>query len=339
MPRAIRPMLATLVDEPFDDNEWLFEVKWDGYRAIAFVDEHGVRFVSRNQNDLTYGYPELASLPKHVRARTAVIDGEIVAVDAEGRSSFSLMQQRTGMSVAEGGRRLRITDPNIPVLYYAFDLIYLDGFNLTRVYLEERKKLLREILVESDVVRFSEHFAGNGRELFAAARERKLEGIIAKRRHSCYVQKRTREWLKMKITQTQECVIAGYTDPKGSREHFGSIVLGLYSDQDRLMHVGQAGSGFTEQTHAEMWKALKSLETSTNPFGHKIESSRKVHFLEPKLVAEIRFTEWTHEGQSGEIKMRAPVFLGLRLDKRPENCRFELPIHQTLGSRRQTPAA
>lgn len=316
-------MLATLVDEPFDDEQWLFEVKWDGYRAVAFIEGSDVRFVSRNQNDLTAAYPELSGLPDYVNASSAILDGEIVALDESGRSSFSLMQQRTGLS-NEGSRKIRISRPDIPIVFYAFDLLYLDGYNLMRVDLEQRKELLAEILQRTDIFRYSEHFLTNGRKLFEAAAQQQLEGIVAKRRRSCYLQKRTREWLKLKITKTQECVIGGYTDPKGSREHFGSIILGLY-EKGRLIHVGNAGSGFTEKSHGEMWKRLKPLETNTNPFHGPVESLRKTHWLRPELVAQIKFSEWTHEGQSGAIKMRAPVFQGIRMDKQPEECVFELP--------------
>ena len=225
MPTAIHPMLATLVDEPFSDADWLYEIKWDGYRAVAFLNEGELRLVSRNQNDMTAQYPELAALPGSVRARQAIVDGEIVALDEAGRSSFSLMQQRTG--VGHGGRRVAAPDTEIPIQYYAFDLLYLDGFDLRRVDLEERKRLLAEIVVEGPTLRYSEHFP-DGKRLYQAAKERGLEGIIGKRRRSCYLEKRSREWLKIKITQRQECVIGGYTDPRGSREHFGSIILGLY---------------------------------------------------------------------------------------------------------------
>ena len=321
VPRNIRPMLATLVDEPFDDDEWLFEVKWDGYRAVAYIEDGAVRLLSRNQNDLTDAYPELGILPDRVKARTAILDGEIVALDEQGRSSFSLMQQRTGLS-GEGGRKIRNTRPDVPIAFYAFDLLYLDGYNLMRVDLERRKELLAGVLVRDDVVRYSEHFAGSGKQLFEAAAKQGLEGIVGKRRRGCYIQKRSREWLKIKITKTQECVIAGYTDPKGSRENFGSLVLGLY-DKGHLIHVGNAGSGFTEKSHAEMWKVLKARETATNPFHGKVESTRKPHWVRPELVAQIKFTEWTHEGESGAIKMRAPVFQGLRKDKKPEECVME----------------
>jgi bifunctional non-homologous end joining protein LigD len=321
MPSSIRPMLATLVDGPFNSREWLYEVKWDGFRALAFVEDAGVRLASRNQNDLTVAYPELSVIPGCVRAKTAILDGEIVALDEQGRSSFSLMQQRTGTS--EGPRRPRLSRSDIPVHYYVFDLPYLDGYSLLRVDLKTRKELLRKVLVENQWVHYSEHF-DDGIQLYNAARERQLEGIVAKRSSSCYVSKRSRDWLKIKLTQEQDCVIGGYTDPRGSREHFGSIVLGLY-EGGRLIHVGQAGSGFDTRTQQQVWKLLEARKTPKNPFGESVEATRTVHFVRPELVARIKFTEWTHEGRSGAIKMRAPVFLGLRNDKEPRECIFERP--------------
>ena len=314
-------MLATLVDGPFDDQQWLYEIKWDGYRAIAFLEAGNVRLVSRNQNDLSAAYPELRSIGDHVKARTAILDGEIVALDEQGRPSFSLMQQRTG--IGAGGHRIRRTRDDVPVVYYVFDLLYLDGYSLMHAELEQRKALLASILTPGGLIRYSDHYVGNGKALFAAAAERQLEGIVAKRRGSEYLQKRSREWLKIKIVRQQECVIGGYTDPRGSRENFGSVVLGLYDDQGRLIHVGHAGSGFTEESHAALWKRLHALGTKRSPFFGKVESTRPVHFVKPELVAEIKFTEWTHEGPDRVMKMRAPVFEGLRFDKKPEECRFE----------------
>ncbi len=319
MPRALRPMLATLVDKPFNSAEWLYEVKWDGYRALAYLEEGRVRLVSRNQNEMTGHFPELQDISSHIKAKSAIIDGEVVALDEQGRPSFSLMQQRPGLTQA--GKRFA-SSRDIKILYYAFDLPYLDGYSLLRVDLEKRKQLLAGIIAESDSLRFSEHF-DDGLALYEAAKTRGLEGIVAKRRRSCYEQRRTREWLKMKITRRQECVIGGYTDPRGGREHFGSLVLGLYDEHGRLVHVGNAGSGFNEQTHADMWRRLRRLDTSKNPFSTKVEASRHTHWVKPELVAEIKFTEWTHEGQSGAIKMRAPVFQGLRFDKPPRECIFE----------------
>jgi len=324
MPRAIHPMLATLVDEPFDDDKWLFEIKWDGYRSIAFVNEKGdrsVRLVSRNQNEQTRDFPELQIVGKSVKAETAILDGEIVALDEHGRASFSLMQQRSGF---QGPDKRSPQDRSVQIIYYAFDLLYLDGYSLLRTPLEKRKELLSKILIPNERVRLSEHFVGKGNLLMKAAAAQNLEGIVAKLRNGHYIQKRSSEWLKMKRVQRQECVIGGYTDPRGSRENFGSLVLGLYDEKDRLIPVGQAGSGFTEKSHAEMWKRLEKLKTDRSPFYGKVESTRRVHYVKPEMVAEIRFTEWTHEGQSGQIKMRAPVFLGLRKDKKPRECRFEL---------------
>ena len=322
MPGAIHPMLATLVDKPFNAADWLYEIKWDGYRAVAFIEGDRVRLVSRNQNEMTAQYPELRELPEHVRAGKAIIDGEIVALDDEGRPSFSLMQQRTG--IGGQGRRVGRADTSIPIVYYAFDLLYLDGYDLRRVDLEQRKQALSQILAGDSLVQYSEHF-DDGTALYEVAKQRGLEGIVAKLRRSCYIEKRSREWLKIKITQRQECVIGGYTDPKGSREHFGSIILGLYDNQGRLIHVGQAGSGFTQATHEDMWQRLKKLSADRSPFYGKVETSRKNHWVKPELVAEIKFTEWTHETSEGGVKLRAPVYEGLRFDKPPHQCVLETP--------------
>jgi bifunctional non-homologous end joining protein LigD len=320
MPSAIRPMLATATDQPFNDPNSLFEIKWDGYRAIAFIEAGHARLVSRNQNDLTTQFPELAAIPKVVKATSAILDGEIVALDDEGRPSFSLMQQRTGFR--PGKARLPRRD-GVPVIYYAFDLLYLDGFDLRRVPLEQRKQLLQDHLVISDVLRFSDHYAEQGLALFHAAQQKGLEGIVAKKRDSLYLETRTRDWLKIKVTQRQECVIGGYTDPEGSRNHFGSLVLGLYDQKRRLIHVGQVGTGFDQRMLRDLFAKLKLLATTKNPFVGELDALRKVHFVRPSLVAEIKFTEWTHETADGGSKLRAPVFLGLRDDKPPEECTLE----------------
>ncbi len=321
MPTAIHPMLATSIDAPFDSPDWLFEIKWDGYRAIAFLEKNLIRLVSRNQNDLTAQYPDLHDLPNFLNAKTAILDGEIVALDEHGRSSFSLMQQRTGFR--ERGRRAA-AKPQVRVLYYAFDLLYFDGYDLRRVPLEHRKQALASLLNSSnDTIRLSDHFVANGKALFNVARQKGLEGILAKQRASLYEERRTREWLKIKITRRLEAVIGGYTEPEGSREHFGSVVLGLYDKQGNLIHVGQAGSGFDQKMLADLWTLLKPLETKTNPFQGKVEALKKVHWVRPKLVAEIEFSEWTHLTEEGGSKLRAPVFLGLRDDKDPKECVLE----------------
>jgi bifunctional non-homologous end joining protein LigD len=321
MPTVIHPMLATSIEQPFDGPDWLFEIKWDGYRAVAFIDKGHVRLVSRNQNDLTAQYPDLRDLPESVQAKTAILDGEIVALDEHGRSSFSLMQQRTGFR--ERGRRVA-AKAEIQVLYYAFDLLYLDGYDLRRVALERRKELLADVLITpNDAVRLSAHFPANGKALFDVARSKGLEGILAKRRESLYESRRSREWLKIKIKHRLECVIGGYTEPEGSRPYFGSVVLGLYDKQGNLIHVGQAGSGFDHEMLASMWKRLQAIATTSNPFHGKVESLKKAHWVKPELVAEIEFTEWTHMTDEGGPKLRAPVFLGLREDKEPKECVLE----------------
>jgi bifunctional non-homologous end joining protein LigD len=320
MPTVIHPMLAISTEHPFDSPDWLFEIKWDGYRAVAFIRDGRVQLVSRNQNDLTPQYPELITMPGFVKAETAVIDGEVVALDDEGRPSFSLMQQRTGFR-ARGHR----TAPKggITIVYQAFDLIYADGYDLRRVNLEDRKRALASVLTGSNLVRFSDHYPENGKKLFEIAGERGLEGIVAKRRNSCYEERRSSEWLKIKITRRIECVIGGYTDPEGSRPYFGSILLGLYDNQKKLIHVGQAGSGFDQKGLTEMWGRLKKIETSENPFYGRVDSGRKNHWTKPTLVAEIKYTEWTHETNEGGLKLRAPVFMGLRADKSAQECTFD----------------
>jgi len=316
-------MLALAARELPIGDDWTYEVKWDGYRAQAVKRGATIALASRNLKNITRQFPDVVEAVRGVHADSALLDGEIVALDDQGRPSFSLMQQRAG--IRSGIKRSRPKN-EIPVLYYAFDLLYLDGYDLMKVNLEQRKEILRTILTDTGLIRYSEHFLGEGEKLYEAAKQQGLEGIVAKRRDGCYIQKRSREWLKMKITRRQECVIGGYTDPRGSREHFGSLILGLYDEKRRLLHVGHAGTGFNEATHEDMWQRLQNLQADKSPFYRRVEATRKPHWVRPELVAEIKFTEWTHEGQSGSVKMRAPVFEGLRFDKPPRECVFETPI-------------
>ena len=321
MPTEIHPMLATSIEKPFDGPDWLFEIKWDGYRAVAFLESGKVRLVSRNQNELTPRYPELKDLAQSVKAKNAILDGEVVALDEQGRPSFSLMQQRTGFR--PGGRR-GTANAGVPVLYYAFDLLYLDGYDFRKLPLEERKTKLASILIPGDSLRYSDHYAREGKALFEMAKKRGLEGILAKKRDSIYQERRSSEWLKIKIRHRVECVIGGYTLPEGSRAHFGSVVLGLYDKQDRLIHVGQAGSGFNQTSLAEIWKMLQKREIKQKPFYGEVEALRKVSWVKPELVAEIEYAEWTEGAVGGSgPKLRAPVFLGLRDDKSPKECRLD----------------
>ena len=321
MPTAIHPMLATASNKAFSDPAWLFEIKWDGYRAIAFLENKTVRFVSRNQNDLTSQYPELASIPAQLKASTAILDGEIVALDAEGRSNFSQMQQRTGFTSPKKRAARR---PEIAVLYYAFDLLYLNGKDLRKLPLEERKKQLAALIQPGleNLLHYSDHVDTQGLALFEAAKQKGLEGIVAKKKNSIYEERRSANWLKIKITQTLDCVVGGYTLPQRGRKLFGSVVLGLYNKKGQLIHVGQAGSGFDEQTLDSVWQQLKSRQTKTNPFSGKVEALRETGWVKPELVAEIKFTEWTQPSEA-TAKLRAPVFLRLRPDKSPQDCVFE----------------
>jgi bifunctional non-homologous end joining protein LigD len=226
MASNVTPMLAISVEKPFDNPDWLYEIKWDGYRSVAFIENGRVRLMSRNHNELTGRYPELRVLPEFVKGKNAILDGEVVALDEHGRASFSLMQQRTG--IRQHGRT-KAANPDIPIAYYLFDIIHIDGYDLHKVELEDRKGLLKTILTTDDLIRFSEHFEG-GTKLFEAARKNGLEGIVAKHRNSCYEERRSNEWQKIKVTQTVDCVVGGYIDPEGTRQYFGSIVLGLYND-------------------------------------------------------------------------------------------------------------
>lgn len=317
MPVIAHPMLATSVSQAFDGADWLFEIKWDGYRAIAYLKAGAAELMSRNQISLTSRYPELKALPSFLKAREAVLDGEIVALDEQGRPSFSLMQQRTGFG--PHGHRAPGRE-GVPIMYYVFDLLYVDGYDLRKVALEERKQRLSQMVIPGDLVQYSDHQVAQGKGLFEVARDRGLEGIVAKRRNSCYEERRSREWLKIKITSTADCVIGGWTEPEGSREYFGSLILGLYDAQGRLIHVGQAGTGFDAAGLKAMWQRLRRLDSDKNPFHGKVDAGRRPHWVKPELVAEIKFTEWTHETSDGGLKLRAPVFLGLRSDKSAAEC-------------------
>jgi bifunctional non-homologous end joining protein LigD len=329
VPTRIQPMLASVGEEPFDDPNWLFEIKWDGYRAVAFIENGTARLVSRNHNDLTPRYPELRELSKSVKATSAIIDGEVVVLDEQGRSSFSLMQQRTGLR-AHGKQTAPRHD--LPILYYAFDLIYLDGYDLRRVGLDDRKRVLREVLIPGENVRYSDHHAGQGIALFNVAKQKGLEGILAKKCNSCYEERRSREWLKIKITQTVDCVIGGYTEPEGARKYFGSLVLGLYDEKKRLIHVGHAGTGFNEVLLKQISAMLGEIESNKSPFSGPIDAKR-VHWVKPVRVAEVKFSEWTHETTEGGLKLRAPVFMGIREDKDPEECTLASQIAGALAAK------
>ena len=313
MPEVIHPMLATLVDEPFSDPAWVFETKWDGFRSVCFLQNGGTRLVSRNQIEMTPQYPELEKLAKQFNAKQAIIDGEIVALDEKGMPRFQLLQPRVGRKSGIGALRGKGE-----IVYYVFDLLYCDGYDLTSCSLVERKALLEKILRPAGFVKYAEHIEGEGELFFREIEKFRLEGMIAKRAASPYVQKRSSDWLKVKTVQRSEVVIGGYTQPRGARSHFGALVVGLYRDK-KLHYVAHTGGGFNQQTLAKVYKLLQPLKTTTSPFIVKPKTNEPVQWVKPKLVAEVKFSEWT-----ADARMRHPVFLGLREDKKPEECRFEL---------------
>jgi bifunctional non-homologous end joining protein LigD len=305
-------MLATLVDDPFSNPDWVFETKWDGFRSICFLKGGKTRLVSRNQIEMTPQYPELANLAKQFEAKQAIVDGEIVALDEQGMPRFQLLQPRVGRKSGLDALRGRAQ-----IVYYVFDLLYLDGYDLTACALVERKALLEKILRPARFVKYSDHIEGEGESFFKEIEKFRLEGMIAKRAASLYVQKRSSDWLKIKTVQRSEVVIGGYTQPRGTRSYFGALVVGLYRDGD-LHYVAHTGGGFNQQMLSKLHRLLRPLKTDSCPFIAKPKTNEPVQWVKPKLVAEVKFSEWTADG-----RMRHPVFIGLREDKKPVDCRFE----------------
>ena len=312
MPKIVHPMLATLVDEPFSDPEWIFETKWDGFRSICFVENGQARFVSRNQIEMTRQYPELAGVGKQIKAKEAILDGEIVALDQDGMPRFQLLQPRVGRK--SGLEALRGKGQ---IVYFVFDLLYADGYELMPCTAVERKAALKKLLRPASFLKLSDHIEGDGEAFFKEIEKFHLEGMIAKRANSTYVQKRSSDWLKVKTIQRSEVVIGGYTEPRGSRSHFGALVVGLYADK-RLHYVAHVGGGFNQRTLAQIYKLMQPLKAKQSPFIDAPKTNEAVQWLKPRLVGEVKFSEWTADN-----RLRHPVFVGLREDKKPEDCRFE----------------
>jgi bifunctional non-homologous end joining protein LigD len=320
MPHNIRPMLATLTDlswlehsekdKSFKKENWIYEIKWDGYRAIAEISAKGgsasggengsVSLYSRNGNSFNKKFSSIADTLLRNISSDIILDGEIVILDPEGRAKFQLLQnyQRTGYG---------------NLIYYVFDIIYLDGYDLTSVPLLKRKEILKKILPQTHNIKYNDHIQGAGKDFYNAALERQLEGILAKEINSCYyIGKRCREWLKIKTKLRQEAVIGGFTKPKGSRDKFGALVLGVFSGEE-FLYIGHAGGGFTQDNLEFIYLKLKPLITKNSPFKIPPKTNTPVTWVTPKLVCEVEFSEWTDEGA-----MRQPVFLGLREEKNPK---------------------
>jgi bifunctional non-homologous end joining protein LigD len=312
MPSRVEPMLATLAGQPFSDPNWLFEIKWDGVRALARIEDGGMVLRSRNSVDITKRYPELASLPSALAARNAIIDGEIVALDAQGHSSFERLQER--MHVRAPGEGLV---GQMPVVYFAFDILYCDGYDLRGAPLLERKQLLQRLLFTTERFRYADHQLEHGKELFALAEQNGLEGIVAKRADSPYISDRSPYWIKLKITKTVDAVVGGWTEARTSSLPFGSLLLGLYQGK-KLRFIGHVGSGFDGKKLTELTGRFKELAASASPFDTVPETNEKPSWVSPALVARVKFSGWTQEHV-----LRHPVFIALREDARPADCQWE----------------
>jgi bifunctional non-homologous end joining protein LigD len=306
----IKPMLASLYDKPFSHEDWIFEIKWDGYRAIADVSKKMVRLYSRNGLSFSTRYPTIVEALKKIRY-PVVLDGEIVVVDKHNRPSFQKLQHYEDNKF-------------LPLIYYVFDCLSLNGDNLMHLPLLERKKLAQSVLPESSVIRYCDHVKEHGDDFYRSIRSHNLEGMIAKRADSSYLPgKRTHDWLKIKNHNTEEAIIAGFTAPRRSRQYFGALVLGMY-EEGRLRYVGHTGTGFTEKLLKELFTQLKPYIRRHSPFEEKVSVNAPVTWVDPVFVCAIKFTERTEDGI-----MRHPVFMGLRTDKSPEEVILDIHDEQT----------
>ncbi|MGB7847492.1 MAG: DNA ligase D, partial [Candidatus Acidiferrum sp.] len=312
VPPRVEPMLATLAEHPFSDPNWLFEIKWDGVRAIARIENGALTLRSRTGADITKRYPELASLPQAFAARQAIVDGEIAALDTRSHSDFERLQER--MHVRAPSDNLV---SQIPVVYFAFDLLYCDGYDLRQAPLLARKQLLQRLLHASERFRYSDHQMEHGKELFELANETGLEGIVAKRIDSPYVSDRSAYWMKLKVRKTLDAVVAGWTESRTAALPFGSLLLGLYQSK-KLRFIGHVGSGFDAKKLEELSGKFKELAVSTCPFDAVPETNEKPSWVSPELVARVKFSGWTQEHS-----LRHPVFVALREDARSADCQWE----------------
>jgi len=303
MPNWLGPMLATLTDKFPPDSGWVYEEKFDGERCLAFCSPGSARLLSRNKKSLDNHYPELAETLAAAATENMVLDGEVVAFD-RGRTSFETLQARMGVNDPAQARA-----SGVKVFYYVFDMPYFAGYDLTGLTLLDRKTVLQRAIEFRDPVRFSAHRKGDARAFLKQACSKGWEGIMAKDAASEYVSYRSRAWLKLKCVAEQELVIGGFTDPQGARLGFGALLVGYYRGRE-LRYAGKVGTGYDDLTLQRLKRQLAALERRTSPFADEDLPQRGVHWVEPRLVAQIGFTEWTRDS-----RLRHPRFLGLREDK------------------------
>ena len=297
------PMLATAVTTPPSGPQWLYEIKWDGVRALCLIKDGKLEIQTRRGNRCEKQYPELADLPTHLNAKVAWLDGEICVLNESGRSRFELIQPRIGATAAAAPRLAETS----PVTLFLFDILYVDGYDVRGVALEDRKRLLNSLVTPDHHIRVSESFSTDGAQMLEAARQMNLEGILAKDRRSTYASTRGSHWLKLKIQSEQEFVIAGFT--AGERDYFGALVL-AYEKNGKWMHAGQVGTGFDQKLMKAIHTRLKPLVTKTYPFDPAPKIKDPVTWVRPEVVCQVRFLDWTQDGM-----LRAPVFVALRDDK------------------------
>jgi bifunctional non-homologous end joining protein LigD len=321
MPDSTGLMLCTAVDEPFDDSEWVFETKFDGLRVLCQFDGEDVYLFSRNGNRQEFQFPEIAEELKKSMKYPALLDGEIVCLDAQGQSSFKELQQRLHV---EDTAMVQSRAKQHPAFVYFFDILYVDRFDVTQLPLIKRKALLEAALEWNERLRWTDVHEGKGKNFFAKICKAHGEGIVAKRKSGPYVGSRGGDWVKIKCTHRQEFVVIGYTDPKGSRPALGALLVAYYSDDGKkLVYAGKVGTGFDTTILRDLRSRLDRIVREICPLPNsKADMGPDVHWVEPQLVAEIEFGSWTHHGM-----LRHPRFEGLRLDKNPEEVRRETPKH------------
>jgi bifunctional non-homologous end joining protein LigD len=319
MPGEAAPMLCTLVAEPFDNPEWMFEPKFDGLRVLGRFDGRQVVLVSRNGKSQNLQLPEIVDALESSLKKPAIVDGEVVALDEHGRSSFRLLQQRFHL---QDVRMIEERRRRFPASIYLFDLLYFDRFDLRSLPLEDRKNLLETSVCWSDTVRWTDYHWRTGKTLWQRACREGSEGIIAKQRQSRYVAGRSAAWLKIKCIGRQEFVIGGFTDPQHSRVGLGALLVGYYTDdRKRLIYAGKVGTGYSNEMLSDLRRRLDKLVQRSSPFAvGNPPKGIQVHWVRPTLVAEIAFSEWTQN----EL-LRQPRFEGLRVDKKPRDCVREKP--------------